>query len=279
MRIRDLSIRIKLIGIQLITVIIVLVIGSLALISSGVKGLKKSRLATLSSLCEVVAYNCIAPLDFMDEKGGAEVLASLREESSVTNAVIFNEEDSLFAAYTADSAPEFSFSGPQHIDEGTHAFFDDHLLISRPIMTDNKKLGTLLIRTDLRELKATNREYAKMVLLVLFVSVLFASLIALLFQRSISTPIATLVNKINIITRTGSYDTQTQLNRKDELGVLSEEFDEMLEVIRKKEEQLNRLNEDLESKVDDPYSRTSGSLCKVERTGRRTAGSYVCDLP
>lgn len=249
MRIKDLSIRTKLIGIQLFTVVLALVLGSLALIYVGVKGLKESRLANLSSLSQVVAFNCIAPLEFMDENSGADVLASLREEASISHAVIYDSDDELFATYAAPNTNPFDFSGENRIATGTHIFFDEYLLLSRAITVDEESIGTLYIRSDLRELRNANADYVIMVMLVLVISVVVAALIAVLFQRSISQPIKMLVDKINLITETGSYGTQAKLDRKDELGVLSTEFEDMLEVIRKKEEELNRLNGQLEKNV------------------------------
>ena len=259
MRFKDLSIPIKLVTIQLLTVVIALVLGSAVLIYTGLHSLKSSRVANLTSLTQVVALNSISSLEFMDEEAGAGVLASLKEETSITHATVLNADKEVFATYQRPGQSPFDFTLPDQENEEDSptltaegpSFFDDYLVVRQSIQSEEEVLGWLLIRSDLQEMSEANRQYVLRVLILLLGSILIASVISLIFQRSISHPVRDLVQDMNTITKTGSYTARTRLDRKDELGQLSQEFDQMLKVIQSKEQELNRLNEDLEAKVAD----------------------------
>jgi len=56
----------------------------------------------VSTLAQIIAANSTAALAFRDERGAYDVLASLRSEPSITAAVLYDQDGTIFVRYSAD---------------------------------------------------------------------------------------------------------------------------------------------------------------------------------
>jgi sensor histidine kinase regulating citrate/malate metabolism len=99
-RIRDLSIRKKLILIIMSTSAAAVLLGSLFLYLMLINQYERSYRNDLAGLARVVGDNCEVALAFDIPEDAQKVLSSLRSRLSITAASIYNIQGQLFAEYS-----------------------------------------------------------------------------------------------------------------------------------------------------------------------------------
>jgi len=120
-------------------------------------------------------------------------------------------------------------------------------VLYQPILLQGKKAGTVFIRSDLRWSPERLVEDFRIVAIILLSSWLVALLLASRLQRLISTPILDLVESARTVSETHDYSIRVTKSSNDELGLLTEEFNEMLQRIQEQDEALRGAKEKAES--------------------------------
>ena len=103
--------------------------------------------------------------------------------------------------------------------------------------------------SDLSGSSAQLREYAKIAILVLFISILVAYLISSRLLRIVSDPIVHLAEIAGRVTADNNYSLRAVATGKDESGMLVHSFNQMLERIEQRDLALQNAKEDLEQRV------------------------------
>ena len=98
---------------------------------------------------DTVAWNLTVALMFDRPEEVEEVLGELRADPNVEYAWVYSEQGERFAAYHRDAS---AASGPQAAPEIRSKFEGGQLFVSRAIVGDDKRLGTILIAYDLDDL-------------------------------------------------------------------------------------------------------------------------------
>ena len=96
---------------------------------------------------------------------------------------------------------------------------------------------------------ALDERYTVTVLVFLGVSLLSALVVAMRVQHLISKPIQNLVDAARTISRTRSYDVNVRREEADELGLLTDSFNDMLVQIRSRDAELQTAHDDLAEHV------------------------------
>jgi PAS domain S-box-containing protein len=190
--------------------------------------------AQLETLAVVIAQNSAAPLAFDDRNSAAEVLSALKVNPQITGAWVYDREGKLFADYgtgedagTSDDPDEFE----------QVVFHDDHAHLSVPVSLPDGSAGRLQLRA-----RFENRALVSLYTLVM-VTVLAASLIAILLlssmmHRIITRPIMALAEIARNVTEKQDYHTRAPENARDELGLLTRTFNQMLDQIQSRDQRL-----------------------------------------
>jgi diguanylate cyclase (GGDEF)-like protein/PAS domain S-box-containing protein len=244
---RDWSIRHKLTGLflamALITAVMVLVLmGAFDLL-----GLRRAMARDLATLADVLARNSTAALAFHDVDAARDVLQALRAEPSVTAACIYTEDGKPFAKYVRQGR-ESDFVPPPPQAQASR--FDTGRLIQfRRIVLHDETVGTIYIESDLQRLDARLREYSLAFLAALLVALSLAFALASRLQRPISRPLTGLVRTAEAISSASDYSIRAKLPNRDEFGLLVSAFNEMLDQIEKRDQQLRQHHEHLAEEV------------------------------
>ncbi len=235
MPLRNVPIKRKLILAILITASTVLLLTAVAFISLEIANFRREILRDVSTLGEVLAANSTASLAFQNEADAEEVLAALRAEPQILAAALYTEDGELFAAYPKNSPdPEPLSHSPGHV------FTSDHLLVTQPVVQDNRILGYLHLTGDLAAVNQRIAVALAIAALILGLSLLIAFILSNLLQATISRPILALAGTARTISRTNDFSIRAAKEGNDEVGVLTEDFNRMLEHI---DEQNNILRE------------------------------------
>lgn len=201
----------------------------------------------LSILADVLAANSSAALTFRDPEAGQENLATLTANPEIVAACLYDANGQMFASYLAPGAQQSSL--PQMPEPYGHQFEGRRLVVFRPVILDQDRIGTIYLRRDLRHEYAVARGYALIALLVMAVSLLAAALLSSVLQNSISRPILELAHVAQQIKETKDYSLRATKLGEDELGELIERFNEMLSEIQAGKGALLAVNDALRSEV------------------------------
>ncbi len=244
---RNLSINRKLRVIIMAACGIVLFLTSAAVISYELVTFRSDTLRSLTILAEVIGANSTAALSFEDRDSASETLAALQANEHIIGACTFDAEGEVFAVYARDGSPDrFTLpddpTGEQWTGGGAI-----HLL--RPILFQNEKIGSVYLQADLKQLWTRMTRYVLIVTAIMLASLLIAFLFSGWMQNLISKPIERLARTANAISEKKDYSVRTPRVAGDEVGVLIDAFNDMLDQIEKRDDELNRHQAHLQEEV------------------------------
>jgi signal transduction histidine kinase/HAMP domain-containing protein len=236
-------IRTKLIQLVVTTCGIVLLLAMLVLIVVEAVSIRRSMARSVGTLAQAVAFNSTAALAFDDPADAEQVLQALRADPFVHYAALFTAQGELFAQYPADADP---VDVPEALRaEGGQEFGGGYFHFYQPVLDRGTSWGTLYIRYNLRLLKDRLLFDFFVAIFVLAGAVGASYLIASIIQRSISGPIISLAEVARLISREHDFDIRAPKLSADEIGDLTDAFNEMLNELGQKEVALRRSEERL----------------------------------
>ncbi|MFQ5708971.1 MAG: PAS domain S-box protein [bacterium] len=244
---RVISIKKKLTLIIMVISSIALLLACFAFILYDLVTFKNTMARDLNILAKVIGTNCTAALTFDSEFDARETLSALRAEGHITAACIYTGDGRVFAKYhRGDLAADFIPPKPQ---PNSFQFSSSHLTLFQEILLEGKKIGTMYIQSDLGELHSRLKRYALIVAVVLLIASLTAFLMTAKLQKIISTPILHLAKMAKIVSDKKDFSVRATKHSEDELGFLTERFNEMLTQIQDRDMALQKAHHTLEDQA------------------------------
>jgi two-component sensor histidine kinase/uncharacterized membrane protein affecting hemolysin expression len=253
----DLSIRRKLMVIMLSTSGLVLLLTAVVFVSYEWLTYRRSLVQNVTTLAQVVAENSTAALAFRSPADAREVLGALKAERTVVAAVLYDNDGKLFAFYPDNLSPKFFPNKLQ--DTGFH-FESQHLLIFQPVVQAQQRYGTLYIKAGLGGIYKSLRSYAELVILIFVISLFAAFLISTFLQKSISAPVQSLASAAQQVSENHDYSIRVAEPSKDELGMLTKTFNEMLARIQETDAGLRKAIDEKDVLIQEVHHRVKNNL-------------------
>src|SRR5437667_3330518 len=172
---RDLPIKQKLRVVIILTTAAALLLAGIGIVVLDSILFRASMQRDLSALARIAADNSTAALAFDDPQAAAETLTALRARPHILAACIYRETGAMFAMYTRPG-PSAECPPPGPRDEVRFTRY--HLTVSRPILLQGRRIGTLVLLYDLGEIYERIQMYGEIVLVILLSSSLIAVLIS-----------------------------------------------------------------------------------------------------
>jgi signal transduction histidine kinase/CheY-like chemotaxis protein len=242
-RLRNLPIRRKLILVILLTCSTVLILALAALFVVQSIMIKSQFIRDLTGLGRIVAYNSAAAVAFNDRDAAKQTLSVLAGRHDVEGAclVLANGEHVIHS----DVDHEHDAVEESSLDEG-YRFIGGDVLFASAVVLDGKRLGTLYLRADFRPAHASLLKlYGETLAAVMIVSLLVALGLASRFQRFITAPILHLAGVVRDVGQGGDYSLRATKAGTDEVGLLTDAFNQMLSQIQQSKETLQAANDEL----------------------------------
>jgi PAS domain S-box-containing protein len=245
---RDLPIRRKMLLMTLLICGAVLFVAIAALFTFQVLNFRSNLQRDTSILAAIIADNSTAALAFKDHKVGEEVIGSLQAKPSVIGATLVLPDGTIFVQY---GKPEQAADLAQFPAAEGSRFTGKCLLSTHPVELDKKKVGTLYLRLDYRhKLLQLLGLYGLVILGVMAASITLAVVLSNRLQRIITDPVLELAETARIVGENKDYSPRaTATSRGDELGRLTQSFNEMLSRIQSQDAALSRSQEKLEALI------------------------------
>ena len=237
-RYRDLSIKLKLISIQLLTTLFILVFFVGIYLFSQYRQFENLAFNRLLTLSDILGSNSISALLFFDDDAAKDVLESLNTQPDILNAAIYDHDGLLFASYSVPGKETFVFSDP-HREE--RSVTDGYFILTERVVFDNLKVGWISLRLDSTNRKTVLLEAVWQSFLLFIAGLILAALLSVRAQKPISDSILSLSDIATRVRDSGDYTLRVKATSQDELGVLVESFNNMLEKIWHHEKHLEEL--------------------------------------
>jgi len=237
--IRDWPIRQKLTLVIMLTCGLVLL---LACVLLGVYQVYKFREGTVREstlLADILAKNTQAALTFQVETDAQQTLESLQVDSYVTAACLYDGKGGQFAVYKREGSQVLF---PDHPAQDGYHFELDRLVVVRPVMLNDRRIGTIYLQTSLDALYERLRLLGGFAVFVLIVSGVAAFALSTRLQRPISQPIHALTEMARQISADKDFSLRVPSQGRDEVGQLTDAFNQLLSSIEERDRALRTAN-------------------------------------
>jgi PAS domain S-box-containing protein len=279
---RNSSIRKKLTSITMSTCCVSLFLAVALFAAHELFSYRSNLVARMDTLAKVTGNNLVAPLLFSDPASAEETLKALKGEPRILSACVFGQDGRPFARYLKDNgSPGTTGNDPPACSCSAHAmtlkdtegevFEKDRLNVSRSILFEKDRLGTLCIVTDLSDLYEAFSWYLAIAGLIMGATSLAAYPLTRKLQRAISDPILSLAHSMKGVSETKDFSLKVDDRRNDELGILMAGFNEMLSEISLRDQELRKSRDQLEKRVrerTDALVKANEELARAERLAR-----------
>jgi signal transduction histidine kinase/ActR/RegA family two-component response regulator/HAMP domain-containing protein len=244
----DLSISLKLKLIIMATSGVALLMACATFVAYDQASTRRMLADDISTDARIIGTNVTAALTFKDHEAAVEVLSGLSLRPNITQARVYDNAGAPFASY---SRGQVQAGGIQPAAERMAPTFKRGcLVVSEPITIDNEDIGTVCLIADAEQLNGRLHKYSGIVGLVLLGSFIIALTISSKLQRVISRPILQLAETARAVSNQKDYSIRAPKHSGDETGALIDGFNEMLEQIERRDEQLHQRNESLQAEIE-----------------------------
>ena len=187
-------------------------------------------------LADVLARNTQAALQFQDEAAAEQTLQALEAEPDVSAACLYTARGNRFASYVHHQGAKIDFPAKPWSDG--YRFYRGHLLIFRPVMLNDRRIGTIFLQADLQGLYSRIEVFAWVALVVLAGAVLMALVVSSRLQRPVSRPILALAETVREIAAQKDYTVRAPVHGRNEIGSLTDSFNQLLTSIEERDKAL-----------------------------------------
>jgi PAS domain S-box-containing protein len=202
----------------------------------------------LLALSRIVADNSTAAVAFDDPRTAGETLGALRARERIVTACVYRSDRSILARYArldggnpcpaVDSTPGLRYAG-------------DQVTITRAIELQNRRIGTLVMLYDLGLINERLTAFALIVVIVFLLITMVAVFLAPRIGSVIAVPLSTLAQAATSVSTSRDFSVRAPKRSNDEIGVLVDEFNEMLARIQATDNDLRKALHDREEALVD----------------------------
>ncbi len=230
---QNISIKNKITSIILIVSTSTLLLGFIIVGLGEIKNLKSEMLLNNLMNTKLIGEYSIAPLTFDDNSGAENVLSKLSTNPNVISAALYDRSGILFASYKKQQnifiAP--LYEKPDELSTSKSTFTKSVLYIEHPIIYENFKYGVITVQVDTLLLSKKTQNYIFILLTIMVGMISFSFILANKLQKPISQPILELAQLTRKISKEGDYSIKIEKKSHDEIGILYDDFNNMLEQI------------------------------------------------
>lgn len=226
-------IRLKLTLIILLTSLVVIFLMRGTFFTYEYIAFRKSTVRQLSTLGEIIAANSTAALAFQNREDAKEILSALQVERHIVAAALYDQNDRLFSIYPED-LPAATLPAVPGLNG--YRFSAAELTGFQPVVQKGRRLGTLYLKFDTGiVMREWIKDSVQIGLAVMAVVLLVAYLLSRILQRQISNPILALAEVARAISERNDYSVRAVKGGRDELGRLTDAFNQMLSQIQEQD--------------------------------------------
>lgn len=238
---RDRPIRQKITFVIMMVAGVVLLLAFAALFCFQAYTLKQHSAHELAVVGEITAHNCAAAVMFKDEDAATQILGGIRTMPQIVSARLELVDQQRLAFFGA--ARDETEIKAARLKSGFR-INGDRILLAQPVMLSGTREGTLYLLADLHAMTSQLLKlYGGVFALGLVASLLVAFVLSSQFLRFITDPILRLAGTARTIADHNDYSVRANKVCGDEVGVLTDAFNQMLAQIQSQDSALRKAEE------------------------------------
>ncbi len=199
----------------------------------------------LTTLGEVTAINLSGSLSFLDEKDTDEVLQALKAHKNIVAAIAYDKDGKLFAMYPAGGAAHV----PDRLGPDGYRFSGNYIEGFERVVRNGREVGRLYLKANMQATYNRLLYYGLAALGFFLLVLLLTYLLSQRLQRSITKPVLHLAAKAKQVSENKDFSVRAEKTTDDELGTLTDAFNQMLGQIESQNREIKGLNANLEEKI------------------------------
>ncbi|MBE9397091.1 EAL domain-containing protein [Pontibacterium sp. N1Y112] len=203
----------------------------------------------MRSQAGIIGNNSIGALTFHDADAAKRTLTTLEATEDIIGAVLFDRQKQHFAGYQRDNTA-LPLTPPTS-EEGS---LGGTLYVQQPVTLDNEVIGSIVLLSELGSWQQQQIHRMTIVMGLFLLSLLVAVLLSNAAQRLVTRPILNLARTAREVTDTRNYELRAEKISEDEIGSLADDFNEMLNQIQLRDNELRDTHAQLEDKVKERTS-------------------------
>jgi signal transduction histidine kinase/FixJ family two-component response regulator len=250
MKLQNLSIKRKLMLITMLTSSVALLLSSASFLIYDLISFRHLLTQDLETQAQIIGYNSAAAMAFKDEPVATATLAALKAKEDIVAAVLYTPDGKIFAQYVPGDKAAPAVVPPKLYRTG-YRFEGGYFDVLHDVTLNGEHVGTLLLRSNMREWSRRAKRYALIFFIFVFASGLFALLLSSKLQRMISRPILQLEDTIRIVSANKNYEIRAENTYGDEIGRLMDGFNNMLAEIQQRDTALLNANDQLHARTEE----------------------------
>jgi PAS domain S-box-containing protein len=245
---RDRPIRQKIMLVIMLISGVVLLLAFAALFYFQAYTLRQQSAHELAVVGEITAHNCADAVMFKDEDAAAQILGGLKTMRQIVGArlELMDRQRLGFFGAARDEA--------EILSARSNAGFrinGNRILLAQPVLLNGKREGTLYLLADLHAMNSQLlRVFGGIFALVLAASLLCAFVLSSQFQRFITDPILRLAGTARTVADHKDYSVRALKVCGDEVGVLTDAFNQMLAQIQTQDSALQNAQGKLQEQIN-----------------------------
>lgn len=250
-----------------------LLLTSIAFVSYEIISFKRSLIRNVSLTARIIANSASAAVAFHYDQAADEVLSALRADTDIVEAVIYDKANKPFSRYSLPNTRPQLMSPP--LQSSGYQFEGGSFIFYEPIVRQHDVEGTLVLRSSLAPLYQRLGLYVDIILAAMAASLLFAYVISSAMQRGVADPILALADTAKMVSTENDYTLRARKLSSDEVGQLTESFNQMLAQIQENREQLRTAHKQIQMHARDLEKIVAERTARLQDTiGELEAFSY-----
>ncbi len=264
LKFRTVSIRTRLILILGFTALLALFMEAASMVAYETYNARKHLINELKSMASLTALNSGVAMMFNDPSAALEDLNALSLKPGIIAAILYDTKGDVYSSYARDTVPIGDLIGeiksvwpspkallPDLETDGMITLIENgHAHMILPVRFKNTFLGAIHLIDDMQQQEKRLKVYyllvAAMVFIILMVVLMLSSWVQSIFTR----PLFEVIRTMNRVTREKDYQVRVAKNSYDEFGILVDQFNQMLEEIQARDEELKAHSLNLEYRVE-----------------------------
>jgi signal transduction histidine kinase len=205
------------------------------------------------ALIEIVGMNNAAALLFKDAQAAERKLASLKAQSDIISAQLYDARGKFFAKYGLYPTTKRPAGRKLYLtltDEPFVIWQDDRVRFGKAVYYQGERVGFVHLIVSLQTLDAARNESLILALFIVLGAGGLALALASIAGRYLTRPVSVLVESMRQVTSNHDYGLHAKKISNDELGTLVDGFNLMLEEIQARHRELREHQYGLELVID-----------------------------
>jgi len=241
--VNDLSIEKKLIFVYMSITGVLLALAFTIITQINSTASKEYVISGLNVVTDIVAVSSSASVAFSDAESVNEHLQLLKSHISIVYSCIRSSENIIFAEYNPNNSP---YNCKEFDSEKSINITGENVDINKPIILEGKMVGSLQITASLNDLSNRTIKSAKLSLMIFIGLMIPAVYFTKKIINYITDPIKRLKDVAQTVTKSKDYSLRMTQSNNDEIGVLIGSFNNMLNQIQSRDEELVKEKENAE---------------------------------